>query len=146
MKGKTTMQLVRFDPFRELQKVERDMNKLWENGWGMTPLMAETTAMDLYQEDGKLVAEISLPNFKKDEVKVNADEGMLEVSAEHKEEEEKKNKRKYFFRESSNSYFRRVALPEGVETDKADANFDNGVLRIMMPMTEPKQTKAIAIK
>lgn len=140
------MQLVKYDPLREMQKMERDLGKLWQNGWGLFPTPTETSTMDLYEEDGNLVAEVSLPNFKKSEVKVATDGGVLEVSAEHKEEEEKKGKRNYYFRESSNSYFRRVALPEGVKADKAEASFKDGSLKVTMPMTTQKKAKAITIK
>jgi HSP20 family protein len=140
------MQLVRYSPLREMQKMEQDLDKFWQNGWGSLPAFTETSTMDMYEENGNLVAEVSLPNFKKDEVKVTTDEGMLEVSAEHKEEEEKKGKRRYFFRESSNQYLRRVALPEGVKADKADASFKDGVLKVAMPMATQKTAKAIAVK
>ena len=140
------MQVVRYNPFRELQRMERDLDKLWENGWGMLPTLTETSAMDLYEENGNLVAAVSLPNFKKEEVKVTTDEGVLEVSAEHKEEEEKKTKRRYYFHESSNRFFRRVTLPEGVKADKADAAFKDGVLKITMPMTAAKKSKEVTVK
>lgn len=139
------MQVVKYDPFRDMRKMERDMDKLWGNGWGMSAI-ADTSAMDMYEEAGKLVAEVSLPNFKKDDVKVTADKGVLEVSAEHKEKEENKGKRRYFFRESSNQYFRRAALPEGAKDDKADASFKDGVLKVTIPMTTQKKVKTIAVK
>jgi HSP20 family protein len=126
--------------------MEQDLDKLWENGWGMVPTVSEASAMDLYEEDGNLVAEVSLPNFKKDEVKVTTDEGVLEVTAEHKEEQEKTSKRRYYFHESSNHYFRRVTLPEGVKTDKTDASFKDGVLKVTMPMQAAKKAKEITVK
>jgi HSP20 family protein len=126
--------------------MEQDLDKLWENGWGMVPTVSEASAMDLYEEDGNLVAEVSLPNFKKDEVKVTTDEGVLEVTAEHKEEQEKTTKRRYYFHESSNHYFRRVTLPEGVKTDKTDASFKDGVLKVTMPMQAAKKAKEITVK
>jgi HSP20 family protein len=126
--------------------MEQDLDKLWENGWGMVPTVSEASAMDLYEEDGNLVAEVSLPNFKKDEVKVTTDEGVLEVTAEHKEEQEKTTKRRYYFHESSNQYFRRVTLPEGVKTDKTDASFKDGVLKVTMPMQAAKKAKEITVK
>jgi HSP20 family protein len=140
------MQLVKFDPLRDLQRMERDMEKLWENGWGMMPTFAEASAMDLYEEDGKLVAEVNLPNFKKDEVKVTFEEDTLAVSAEHQETKEDKGKRRYFFRESSNHYLRRVTLPQGVNTDKAEASFKDGNLKITMPMAAKKIGKTVAVK
>jgi HSP20 family protein len=112
----------------------------------MVPTVSEASAMDLYEEDGNLVAEVSLPNFKKDEVKVTTDEGVLEVTAEHKEEQEKTSKRRYYFHESSNHYFRRVTLPEGVKTDKTDASFKDGVLKVTMPMQADKKAKEITVK
>lgn len=140
------MQLVRFDPLRDFQKMERDLDRFWEKGWGLMPTMVETSTMDMYEEKGKLVAEVALPNFGKDEVTVTTSEGVLEVSAEHKEKEEEKGKRRYFFRESSNRYLRRVALPEGVKADKAEANFKDGVLKITMPLAVQKKTKQLKVK
>lgn len=140
------MQIVRYDPFSALKEMEKDLGKIWSDDWGLLPAFNGTSAMDLYEEDGNLVAEVSLPNYKKEEIKINVSGGVLEVSAEHKEEEEKKGKRRYFFRESSSQYLRRVPLPEGVEGDKADASFKDGVLKVVMPIKERPESKHIAIK
>lgn len=140
------MQLIRYSPFQEFQKMERNLDKFWERGWDVLPTMADTSAMDLYEEDGNLVAEVSLPNFKKEEISITTDEGVLQVSAEHREEKEKKSKRHYYFRESSNQYFRRVALPSGANVDKADASFKDGTLKITIPTTTPRKSKAVTIK
>lgn len=140
------MPLVRYNPFRDLQKMERDLEKFWGTDWGRWPSFAETTPMDMYEEDGKMVAEVTLPNFVKDEIKVTTDEGVLEVSAEHKEKEEEKGKRRYYMRESSNPYLRRVALPEGVKADKTEAEFRDGVLNITMPTEPKKEAKKVTVK
>src|SRR3989338_1958407 len=141
------MQLVKFDPFRDLLQVERDIKSMLENGWTFTPALTETSALDMYEEGGKLIAELALPNFKKDEIRVTADEQGLEVSAEHREKEEKKEtkKRKYFFHESRRNYWRRVALPKEPRPDKITAKFVEGKLKIVMPLIA-KKTKSISIK
>lgn len=139
------MQLAKYNPFRELQRMQRDMDKFWDGGWDL-PAIADTSTLDMYEEDGKLVAEVCLPNFKKEEVSVKTEEGLLEVVAEHKEEEEKESKRRYYFRESNNRYFRRVNLPENAVVDGAEASFDNGVLKVTMPVTEPKKSKEIEVE
>lgn len=43
------MQLVRYTPFREMQKMEQDLDKLWHNSLGMLPTLIETSTMDLYE-------------------------------------------------------------------------------------------------
>lgn len=140
------MQLIKYDPLHELQKMEHDMEKFWENGWSLPGLFVDNTPIDMYEEDGKLVAELSLPNFKKEEINVTADDGILEVSAEHKEKEEKKTKRRYLLRESSSQFLRRVALPEGAVGDEAEATMVNGKLTITMPMPSKKPAKTVTVK
>jgi HSP20 family protein len=142
------MQLVRYDPLRELKKMEGDFDKLWENGWGFLPSTFDTSTMDLYEEKGKLIAVVNLPNFKKDEVTVTNDDGVIQISAEHKEDKETSNNRRYYFREISNQYMRRVKLPENVKPDKVEAEFKNGILKISMPLaTQPKvEAKTVPIK
>jgi len=139
------MKLVTYDPVRDLQKMERDLGRLWDNGWGLLPSLADSNTMDLYKEGDKLVAEVSLPTFKKEEVKITTDDGVLEISAEHQEKEEDKGKRSYYFRESSNQYLRRVTLPEGAKTDKVEAEFKDGVLKVSMPSAKPAKIEAKAV-
>ena len=141
------MQLVRYSPMRDIQKLERDLGKFWGSDWSLFPSVTDTAPMDMYEEDGNLVAEIRLPNVNKDEIKVTTDEGVLEVSAVHKEKEEEKGRRRYYFRESSNQCLRRVALPEGAKADKTEANFKDGVLKITMPVAATKkEAKKVTIK
>ncbi len=140
------MQLVRTNPLADLERMEKDIDKLWQNGWGMLPSsfssFVDQTTMDLYEEDGKLVAEVALPNFSKQEISVNVNGDVLEVSAKHQQKEEEKNKRRYYFRESNSSYLRRVTLPEEANSDKIDAKFDNGVLKVSMPLSSTPKIKA----
>lgn len=138
------MQLDKYYPMQELQKMEKDFNKQLENGW--VPTLSETAAMDLFRENSDVIAEVKLPHFKKEEVTVRTQDGMLEIAAEHEEKEEKKQKRHYYFRESSDHYFRRVTLPVGVQSDKAGATFKNGVLRVSIPIESTAEQKTVDIK
>jgi len=140
------MQLIKYNPFNEIQKIERDLDKVWNGDWSGMSSLTETATMDMYEEDGNLVAEVNLPNFNKSEVRVTTNNGALDISAEHKEKKEEKGKRRYFFRESSNQYFRRVILPEGAKTENIEASFKDGMLKISMPMAVKEQAKAIDIK
>ncbi|PKL30975.1 hypothetical protein CVV43_04610 [Candidatus Saccharibacteria bacterium HGW-Saccharibacteria-1] len=140
------MQLIKYNPFHEIQKLERDLDKVWNGDWSGMSSLTETAAMDMYEENGNLVAEVNLPNFDKSEIRVTTKDGALDISAEHKEKKEEKGKRRYFLRESSNQYFRRVMLPEGAKTEDINASFKDGMLKISMPMAEKEQPKAIDVK
>ena len=141
------MQIVRFNSPHDFRKIERDLSKFWESDWRLVPSLAETTALDMYEEDRKLIVEVKLPGFKKNEISVSTSEGALEVTAEHQEKEEEKVKRRYYVRESSNRYWRRAVLPEGVNADKAEASFKDGILKISMPSRNKKKaTKPITVE
>lgn len=138
------MQLIKYSPLHEIEKLEHEIDKLWENGF--PAIFSDTAALDLYEEAGKLTAEIRLPHFKKEEVTISTTNNVLEIVAEHKEKEEKKDKRHYFLRESNKQFLRRIKLPEGAEGTKAEADFKDEILKITMPITESDSHKIITIK
>jgi HSP20 family protein len=141
------MQLTRYDPVREWRKMERDLNKFWNNDWGILPSMRVDVPIDIYEEGNKLIAEISLPNFDKDEVAVSIEYGALEVSANHEENEEDQDKRQYLFRETTNQYYRRITLPGNIKEEKADASFKDGLLKITMEIdNSKKKSRLLSIK
>lgn len=135
--------LVRFDPFRELDVLQR---QLFGDDW-MAPMKGLSfPTTDVYSKDDKeLVIEAHLPNFIDENVDVRVDNGSLIIQAEKHEKEEDK-KRKYVVRESSSSFYRRIQLPERAEADKVEARLDNGILTITMPLMALPQPKKIEIK
>lgn len=134
---------VRYVPLRD---INRTIDEFWDKGWDLFPNLGESGSMDMYEEDGNLVAEISLPAFNKSELRVTAREGILEIEAEHEDTDENRTKRHYFLHESSSHYHRRVSLPGGVDENKASAEFKNGRLRIVMPIETTKSIKNIDVK
>ena len=69
---------------------------------------------------------------------------LLIVSAERHEKQEDKSK-KYVVRESSSSFYRRIALPKRADADKIEAHLDEGVLKVQIPLTPLPEPKKIAI-
>ncbi|HKX73475.1 MAG TPA: Hsp20/alpha crystallin family protein [Candidatus Saccharimonadales bacterium] len=139
------MQLIRYNPIRDLLGAEKELDKFFSDGWPVLSMFSEDSAVDMYTEDGKLVAEIVLPNFSKEEVKVTACDDCLEITAEHHEKEEEDGKRTYLLRESSRSYRRRISLPAGADADDVNASFKDGKLVVTMPFEDEKESKEVTI-
>lgn len=140
------MQLVKTSPLRELLDAERQFNKMLDRSWNLTPMLADISTVDMYTEDGKLITEVAMPNFKKDEIEVTATSEGLEISAEHKEKEEKATKnRHYLLRESSQSYWRHLSLPPDAKTDEVKCTLKDGKLTVTMPIKEQKKIKTIPV-
>lgn len=140
------MAIVRFDPFAELNALHEQVNSLFNSSFsGFLNESRLGSATDVYSDDKQLTVEAHLPNFKENEISVDYSDGVLEIKAEHQEKEEDK-KKKYLLRESVSRYYRRVALPKNVDEKKLDANFENGVLKVIAPYKELPAPKRIAIK
>lgn len=133
--------LTRWDPFAELSALQK---QFFSDDW-MTPFKGvNIPTTDVYTKDNQLKVEAHLPNFERDNVNIQIENNALIISAERHEKEEDKNK-KYVVRESSSSFYRRIALPERADADKIEATLDDGVLKISVPLTPLPEPKKIAI-
>lgn len=133
--------LIRWDPFAELSSLQKQFfgDDLMSSFKGVN---IPTT--DVYTKDNNLVVEAHLPNFEQKDVNIQVEGNALVVSAERHEKEEDKGK-DYVVRESSSSFYRRVALPERANTDKITAHLDDGVLKVSVPLTPLPEPKKIAV-
>ena len=138
------MAIVGWDPFNELNSLHDQVNSLFTQAFGSSAQQL-LPVTDIYsQNDKEMVVEVHLPNFADKEVNVDVQDGALVISAEHQEEDEQKG-RKYLVRESSTSFYRRVALPKQADQEAIKAHFDKGVLKVTMPFKELPKPKKVAI-
>ena len=133
--------LVKWDPFAELSALQK---QFFGDDW-MSPLKGvNIPTTDVFTKDNNLVVEAHLPNFEQKDVNIEVENGALVISAERHEKEEDKGKQ-YVVRESSSSFYRRIALPKRADTDKVEAHLDDGVLRVRVPLTPLPEPKKISI-
>ena len=142
------MTLIRWDSFGDVRHV---MDRAIDES--MRPLgilrgMGEiaTMPLDVYQTPTDFVIKVTIPGVKPEEVDITIAGDSLTINAEIKQEEAKGAE--YLYRERRfGSASRTVNLPKTLQTDKAEASFENGVLTLTIPKAEeikPKQTKVKA--
>lgn len=133
--------LIKFDPFAELSSLQRqffgdDM---------VTPLRGVSIpTTDVYTKDNQMMVEAHLPNFDEDNVSIEVENNTLIISAERHEKEEDKGKN-YVVRESSSSFYRRIALPDRADADSVKAHLEDGVLQVTVPLTPLPEPKKISV-
>ena len=99
-------------------------------------------AVESYREDGKVHLKMDLPGVKPSEVEITANDGELTIRGERKSEHTEKGA----YRETYyGSFQRRFTLPEGVEAEKVEARYDNGVLELTIPLPEVKKPHRIPV-
>ena len=84
--------------------------------------------------------------MKKDEIKVNVENGVLSVSGERKTEKEEKNKKFHRIERSYGRFERSFTVPEDADGAKVKAEFKDGVLQVHLPKNPVAKPKAIEVK
>ena len=142
--------LVRWEPFRDLTDVRFAMDRMFERSlarpwpilrWEPAPAQL---AIDLYETDDAVGVTASLPGVKAEDVQVSVTGRTLTISGETKDASEE-NEGSYYRQERRSGAFQRViTLPVRVEADKAEATFEDGVLKLELPKVA--EVKATTIK
>lgn len=138
----TTM--TRWRPFAELEDMRRRMERMFEeigDGKGRS----WTLAIDLVERDDRYVLRADVPGIKPEDVKIEVDDDILTISAEHEESEEEKQD-SYVRRERRyGSFSRSITLPKGVGADDIEATCKDGVLEVSFPKPKEEERKPITI-
>jgi HSP20 family protein len=98
--------------------------------------------VDVSERDGLFVVRADLPGLSKDDIEVEVKGDHLTIRGERKQHKEEDRDGGHYTECSYGRFFRAIPLGEGVDADKATANFQNGVLEVTMPA--PPQTASRA--
>jgi HSP20 family protein len=145
------MALIRFEPARELASLQSEMNQLFSTFFGDTtgPTNGQNRrwipAMDLVETQDHFVVRADLPGVTEEDISIELEDNVLTISGERKLEE-KAEKEGYFRVERSFGRFARtLTLPDGVDAEAIDAQFDSGVLEVRIPKPEQRKPRKVAI-
>jgi HSP20 family protein len=143
------MALVRWDPVRELDSLQGDMNRLFDRFFeGRAPEGASRRwipAMDLVETEDALVLRGDLPGMSEDDVNIEIKDNVLTVSGERKSDHEEKGEGFHRVERAVGSFSRSLALPTGIDPEKVEAKFDNGVLEVRIPKPAEAQPTRVQI-
>jgi len=153
MAKKESKELVKAKPSRVLSPFE-DMERWFEDvfrrplfrpSWWPRLRMPEieevSPSVDIFEEGDDVVIKAELPGMKKEDLDVKLTEDTITVSGEKKKEEKVEKKDYYRLERSYGSFTRSFRLPKEVQTEKASAEFKEGVLEVRIPKTEEAKKK-----
>ena len=146
------MAVVRWDPTRELDSLQGEMNRLFSSFFdapaktkgGNGATRRWIPSMDLVETQDQFVLKADLPGMSEGDVNVELENNVLTISGERKTEQEEQQEGYYRLERATGAFARSLSLPEGIDADAVAADFDNGVLTVRIP--KPAQVKPRKVK
>lgn len=143
------MTLVRFEPFRELEHFGRRMNKIMKTIDNNENVRGRfIPSVDVAEDEKNVYIHTELPGIPKENVQVTVSEDrILTIRGEKKQEEKTEESGKNYVRieRSYGNFTRSFSLPDNVDAQAIGASFDNGVLNLTLPKTEPAKPKEVQV-
>jgi HSP20 family protein len=104
-------------------------------------LSPQPVKADLRETEQDYIVEADLPGYEKNGIEIHFEDNMLTISAEQDEVTEEKGQN-YIHRERRRgSFSRTIPIPQNVNSDAIKANYNNGVLRVILPKVAPSKPK-----
>jgi HSP20 family protein len=144
--------LVRWDPFGEIDTLQRSVNRLFDDAASGRRERREGTeamwapAVNTYEDKDAFVLSCDLPGMDQKDIKINLDNNTLTISGTRKLEHEDKRENYQRVECVFGTFSRSFTLPGTVDTDKIEANVEKGVLKIRLPKREESKPRQISIK
>ncbi len=140
--------LTRWDPFRELQSLQNRMNRLYDEQYGGQEAMttgAFVPPVDIYEDQHGIQLKMEVPGIDEKDLDIKVENNVLTVSGERKFEKEQKEENFHRIERRYGNFTRSFTLPNTVDTENIQANYDSGVLNIHLNKREEAKPKQIKV-
>ena len=143
--------LIKWNPFREFELMSSRMNNLLTRSLLPATIDEPFTStewcplVDVEESDKEYTIKAELPEVKKENVKVELENGSIRISGERKLEKQEAGRRFHRLERSYGAFERTFTLPEGTERKGVSAEFKDGLLKVHLPKGESAQHKTLAI-
>ena len=119
----------------------------WTEGQEEPLAVAEWAPLvDISEDDKEYLIKAELPEVKKEDVKVTAEEGTLTIMGERKFDKEEKGKKYHRVERAYGSFLRNFSIPDDASPAKVTAEFKDGVLSVHLAKTEQAKPQHIEVK
>jgi len=145
------MAIVKWDPLRELQAMQEQMNRLFELSRDRTfsePFEQGLwqPPVDIYEDDLEVVVKMEVPEVEQSDIDVQIEEGVLIIRGERKLEREEKKQNYHRIERSYGPFRRSFSLPATVNQGEVSATCEKGVLKVVLPKKGASQPRHIEVE
>lgn len=133
-------------PFELMRRFSEDMDRLFEGvgpRWGAMPVESTlwSPPVEVSEQDGQFVVCAELPGIRKEDVKVELTPQGLMITGERKRDREERREGFYRSERTYGTFSRTIPIPEEANLEQAKAQFENGILKVSLPIPESKRQR-----
>jgi HSP20 family protein len=147
------MAIIRWEPAAEVNTIQNEMNRLFNTFFDHPTQTGRSDGtsrrwlppMDLVESADDYVLRADLPGLADGDVNVQLEDNVLTISGERKARRDQQQEGYHRLERAFGSFTRSLTLPDGVDPDGVDAEFDRGVLEIRIPKPEQKKPRSVQI-
>lgn len=142
--------LVRWDPFSEVNSLREDMERLFDSVYGRYPReraeISWAPPLDIEETDNSIIIRAEVPGMNKDDIKISLTGDTLCISGERRHAAEQKDKTFHRVERAYGRFMRTLVLPADVDGGKVKAGYKDGILELSLPKSEKAKPREIAIE
>ena len=143
--------IIRWNPVREMAAMQSLMDRMFDDTWRSVRPFAEvegsTLALDVHEDKETYVVTTSLPGVSADNIQINLHDDILTIEAEIPQKKVEQEGTRVLVQERAyGKYSRQIRLPQAVNSDKVEAQYEDGVLTLTLPKADHVLPRSIPVK
>lgn len=132
-------------PIGVLRELDRAFDRFWGNNWPQwAGDLTASYPVDIREDDNHITVEAELPGFRKDEIDVTMEQGLLSINAQRKEEQ--KEGEQHLTERHHRRVSRSFRLPSAVDESQIEAHLQDGILTLRLPKRDEVKPRKIEVK
>ncbi len=145
------MNIVRYDPFRELRSLQDEMTRLFTGTVGQSGNREDmlngawSPRVDIFENKENLVLEAELPGMSRNDFDLSIENNVITLTGERNFEKKSESDNYHRVERAYGTFTRSFTLPQTVSAEGAKAEFKNGVLNVTLPKREETKARKIQV-
>jgi HSP20 family protein len=143
------MNLVRWDPFRDLSMLQSRVNRLFGDtllGQAGEEFRGWAPVVDIFERGDDLVLRAEIPGVRKEDLDLRVEGNVLTLRGERTRDEKVAEENYHRIERSYGAFSRSFTLPSTIDASRIDASYKDGVLELILPKAEEAKPKRIEVK
>jgi HSP20 family protein len=134
------------------RELRREVDRLFDDFWSLPPSRTGyrsanqfQPACEIEESENYVLVALDIPGIPKDQIKVEVVDGQVAISGERRAERKVAEKAAWHSERSYGKFYRIFALPPGLDAERIEANYEDGVLQLYIPKAESAKPRQIKV-